>query len=142
MYCDLWTIHNIGRGAREEVLACWTSKALLCILIVQNIKASFCKSGIYLIDPSILDENIYPSTTYTEVVDNKQGSSIPFKETLSSAMVIVSIEEVLQELLKDPCYIDKQLYHVEPCRLALEKPKIDYTKLIILTSDGNVAQME
>jgi hypothetical protein len=41
VYHDAWTLQNMGRGVRKEVLASWTSKALQCVLTMENIQAGF-----------------------------------------------------------------------------------------------------
>jgi hypothetical protein len=48
-------LQNRDKGARKEVLASWTSKALSRALIVANIEAGFRKIGIYPLNPWALN---------------------------------------------------------------------------------------
>ena len=64
-------------GARKEVLAFWTSKALSMALTVENIQAGFRKTCIYQLNPSAMESSLGPSIAYTEVKGDQGGSKFP-----------------------------------------------------------------
>ena len=111
VYRDTWTLQNRGRGARKEVLASWTSKALSRALTVENIEAGFRKTGIYLLNPAAMDSSLGPLTTYTEVPGGGKSSEIHEEESTKGNFK-VSIEEVLLEALPLPCPQVQYLVHL------------------------------
>ena len=102
VYHDVWTIQNRGRGVWKEVLALWTSKALKSALMVENIQAGFCKTGIYSLNPSALDARMGPSSVFGEVKGQGERKDTPSEET-SQFVQEVSIQEVLEEAKELPC---------------------------------------
>jgi hypothetical protein len=171
VYRDAWMLQNRGRGARKEVLASWTSKALSRALIVANIEAGFRKTGIYPLNLTAMDSSLGPSTAYTE---SPKGNPA------------ISIEEVLLEASPLPCPQLQYLVHladsegegdqqfpdsqesavatadegslgeqggivglltlptlpVRRSKLSSSEPLVDYSKSILLTSNAYLAQME
>ena len=67
VYKDVWTLQNRGMGARKEVLASWTSKALSRALTVSNIQVGFWRIGIYILNSTAMDSSLGPSSAYTKV---------------------------------------------------------------------------
>jgi hypothetical protein len=61
VYRDAWTLQNRSRGARKEILASWTCKALKRALTVENIQAGFRRTGIYPLDPCTMDSRMDPA---------------------------------------------------------------------------------
>jgi hypothetical protein len=105
VYRDAWTLQNRGRGAKKEVLASWTSKALKRALTEANIEAGFRKTGIYPLNPSAMDSSMGPSSVYSEAPGEGEGSSVPSQES-PEAPALVSIHEVLLEEPPLPCAYD------------------------------------
>jgi hypothetical protein len=97
VYRDAWTIQNRDRGARKEVLASWTSKALKRALIVENDQAGFRKTGIYPLNSSALDASMGPSGAFGEVQGQGECNNTPSEESSEFAQE-VSIQEVLDEV--------------------------------------------
>jgi hypothetical protein len=62
VYQDAWTLQNMGRGARKEILASWTCKALKRALIVENIQVGFKRTGIYPLNPYAMDSSMGPAS--------------------------------------------------------------------------------
>jgi hypothetical protein len=102
LYRDAWTLNNKGRGAKKEVLASWTSKALSRALTVPNIEAGFRKTGIYHLNSVAMDTSLNPFAAYTEVQEEGEGSRIPHEE-ISKSHAGISIQEVLLEAPPLPC---------------------------------------
>ena len=49
-YRDVWSVNNKGKGASQQTLAMWVSKALERALTTRNITAGFHSTGIYLLN--------------------------------------------------------------------------------------------
>jgi hypothetical protein len=104
-------LQNRDKGARKEVLASWTSKALSRALIVANIEAGFRKIGIYPLNPTAMDSSLGPSTAYTKVPGGGESSEIP-KEESPEGNPAVSIEEVMLEAPPLPCHELQYVVHL------------------------------
>jgi hypothetical protein len=101
VYRDAWTLNNRGKGARKEVLASWTSKALSRVLTMSNIEAGFQKIGIYPLNSMAMDGSLGLSATYIEVQEEGEGSGIPHEEIPEAPLVEKPIRSV--QLLCDGC---------------------------------------
>jgi hypothetical protein len=84
VYRDAWALNNRCTGAKKEVLASWTSKALSRAFTVPNIEAGFQKIGIYPLNSTAMDTSLAPSITYREVQEEEEGSGIPHEEILEA----------------------------------------------------------
>jgi hypothetical protein len=111
VYRDAWTLQNRGKGAKKEVLASWTSKALKRALTEANIEAGFCKIGIYPLNPSAMDSSMGPSSVYSKAPSEGEGSLVPSQES-PEAPTPVSIQEVLLEEPPLPCTYEQYVVHL------------------------------
>jgi hypothetical protein len=98
VYRDAWTLQNRGRGARKEILAAWTYKALQRALTVENIQAGFRRTGIYPLNHSTMDSSMGPATNFGEVGQDEHTCQMPSQES-TGKFPGITIEEVL---LEDP----------------------------------------
>jgi hypothetical protein len=98
-------------GARKEILASWTSKALNRALTVDNIQGGFHRAGIYPFDPSAMNASMGPSGASGEGESEGQGSGDASQEE-SKTIPPVSIQEVLQEVEQLPCSSEQYLVNL------------------------------
>ena len=111
VYWDAWMLENRDMGGQKEVLVSWTFKTLKRALTVENIEASFRRTGIHPLNLSAIESHMGPSGSCIEVqgegnMDPSRASTqvhgkghdleLPFQEAVEG-FLIVTIKEVLSE---------------------------------------------
>jgi hypothetical protein len=125
VYCDAWTLQNRGRGARKDILASWTCKALQRALTVDNIQAGFRRTSIYPLDASAVDCNMGLAGEGEQVEVEEQNSELEFQEAAEN-IPTVSIEDVLWRILISHAATPTTWFS---CKTQMERVKITFLQV-------------
>ena len=63
---DWWTMGNKGQAARKEELAEWVAEGLKKALTSMKIQKGFAATGIWLLQPTAMDQYMAPSSCYID----------------------------------------------------------------------------